>query len=61
MDYEKEIKKMGWTRREVKNRIADITDEEIDDEDLKQQNKKDNARENVADVVDSFFNNDKTS
>ncbi|AVQ35857.1 hypothetical protein [Staphylococcus kloosii] len=57
MDYEKEIKKMGWTRREVKNRIEGIMDEKIDDEDLKQKSKKDDSRENVADVVDSFFNN----
>lgn len=57
MDYEKEIKKMGWTRREVKNRIEGIMDEKIDDEDLNQKSKKDDSRENVADVVDSFFNN----
>ncbi|MBF7029738.1 hypothetical protein [Staphylococcus kloosii] len=57
MDYEKEIKKMGWTRREVKNRIEGIMDEKIDDEDLKQKSKKDDSREDVADVVDSFFNN----
>lgn len=60
MDYDKEIKKMGWTRREVKNRIEGITDEKIIDEDLKQKRTKDNSREDVADVVDSFFNNDKT-
>lgn len=57
MDYEKEIKKMGWTRRDVKNRIEGIMDEKIDDEDLKQKSKKDDSREDVADVVDSFFNN----
>ena len=57
MDYEKKKKKMGWTRREVKNRIEGIMDEKIDDEDLKQKSKKDDSREDVADVVDSFFNN----
>jgi hypothetical protein len=58
MDYEKEIKKMGWTRREVKNRIEGLTDEKINDDDLQQKNNNDNSREKVADTVDSFFNND---
>lgn len=57
MDYEKQIKKMGWTRREVKNRIEGLADEKINDDDLKKNNK-DDSREKVADTVDSFFNND---
>jgi hypothetical protein len=58
MDYEKEIKKMGWTRREVKNRIEGLTDEKINDDDLQQKHNNDDSREKVADTVDSFFNND---
>ncbi|MDT3958402.1 hypothetical protein [Staphylococcus kloosii] len=58
MDYEKEIKKMGWTRREVKNRIEGLTDEKIHDEDLQQNNSNAGSSEKVADTVDSFFNND---
>ncbi|MDU9418032.1 hypothetical protein RCL10_05740 [Staphylococcus lloydii] len=57
MDYEKQIKKMGWTRREVKNRIEGLTDEKINDDDLQQKSSKNDSRENVADTVDSFFNN----
>lgn len=58
MDYEKQIKKMGWTRREVKNRIEGLTDEKINDDDLQQKSSKNDSRENVADTVYSFFNND---
>lgn len=66
MDYNKEMKKMGWNEEEIAKRMNSLAkdkleleeDIDIDAESLKQNNKDFIETDDEQEVVDAFFNDE---
>ncbi|PKI12368.1 hypothetical protein CW743_07900 [Staphylococcus shinii] len=50
MDYKKELDKIGWNKKEVKNRVESLIEDEVISE-------KEDAAKNIEDIVEKENNN----
>ncbi|MGW7900003.1 hypothetical protein ACWEZE_09585 [Staphylococcus shinii] len=50
MDYKKELDKIGWNKKEVKNRVESLIEDEVISE-------KEDATKNIEDMVEKENNN----
>ncbi|MBO3064369.1 hypothetical protein AABD42_11540 [Staphylococcus shinii] len=50
MNYKKELDKIGWNKKEVKNRVESLIEDEV-------ISKKEDAAKNIEDIVEKENNN----